>query len=467
MMPPKGNDARAEAMAEMDALLHRLRTDPALAEPARARRRRAARRRRSGPTCARCGATGAARTRCPRRWSRRSRSPPSRCEHAWRTQRPANDWAGFLANLREVLRLAREEAQVPAPTHSGLAPYDALIDQYEPGMTSAEVDRLFGELQSWLPDLIRRVRERQASETVIAPVGPFPKAAQRALSLEVMKLLGFDFDAGRLDVSAHPFCGGVPEDVRLTTRYREDEFPAEPDGHDPRDRPRALRAEPAARPGSASRSPRPLDGDAREPEPVASRCSSARSAGFVGLLAPCCRRRSARPPAFEPANLQRLMTRVEPGADPRRRRRADLPGARDPALRDRAPADRGQHRGRRHPGAVGRRMQALLGSTRAATTRDGCMQDVHWSAGLFGYFPCYTLGAMYAAQWFAAMRQRMPDLDARIAAGRPRRRVRLAARQHLAAGEPLDRPPSWRRAPAAKALNPAHFRAHLEARYLA
>ena len=66
------------------------------------------------------------------------------------------------------------------------------------------------------------MRERQASETVVGAAGPFPKAAQRALSLEVMKLLGFDFEAGRLDESAHPFSGGVPEDTRLTTRYRED-----------------------------------------------------------------------------------------------------------------------------------------------------------------------------------------------------------------------------------------------------
>ena len=79
-------------------------------------------------------------------------------------------------------------------------------------------------------------------------------------------------------------------------------------------------------------------------------------------------------------------------------------------------------------------MQELLGLDTRGNFKDGPMQDVHWPESLFGYFPCYSLGAMYAAQWFAAMRRAMPDLDARIAARRLGAGVRLAARQHLAAG---------------------------------
>jgi carboxypeptidase Taq len=111
------------------------------------------------------------------------------------------------------------------------------------------------------------------------------------------------------------------------------------------------------------------------------------------------------------------------------------------------------------------KMRELLGLDTRGNLRDGAMQDVHWPAGIFGYFPCYSLGAMYAAQWFAAMRREMPDLDERIGRGelQPvfdwlRERIwsqasrwptdELATR---ASGEPL---------------NPAHYRAHLEARYL-
>jgi carboxypeptidase Taq len=122
-----------------------------------------------------------------------------------------------------VLAIAREQAARLADV-TGLSRYDAMMDQYEPDMTSAELDRIFGDLRTWLPDLIRDVRDKQSRERTAVPQGPFPVAAQRALCERVMGLLGFDFEAGRLDVSTHPFCGGVPEDVRLTTRFNEREF---------------------------------------------------------------------------------------------------------------------------------------------------------------------------------------------------------------------------------------------------
>ena len=81
----------------------------------------------------------------------------SRCEHAWRTQRPANDWAGFLENFREVLRLARDEATLLADASRPRRAYDALLDKFEPGMTTREVDRVFGDLKRWLPGLVRAV----------------------------------------------------------------------------------------------------------------------------------------------------------------------------------------------------------------------------------------------------------------------------------------------------------------------
>lgn len=147
----------------------------------------------------------------------------SRCEHAWRTQRPANDWQGFSANLKEVVKLSREEARLRAEA-KGCTPYDALLDIFEPDMSSARLDVLFGDLKSWLPELLAKVVEKQVQRSFVPPQGPFPTATQRELGLEAMKMLGFDFNGGRLDVSAHPFCGGVPEDVRITTRYDEDEL---------------------------------------------------------------------------------------------------------------------------------------------------------------------------------------------------------------------------------------------------
>ncbi|VFS55639.1 Putative metalloprotease ypwA [Raoultella planticola] len=96
--------------------------------------------------------------------------------------------------------------------------YDALLDIFEPDMTSARLDVLFADLKSWLPTLLASVVEKQSLNPPVAPQGPFPIAGQRELGLEAMRILGFDFDGGRLDISAHPFCGGVPQDVRITTR---------------------------------------------------------------------------------------------------------------------------------------------------------------------------------------------------------------------------------------------------------
>ena len=154
MMPPKGNEARAAAEAELNALIHRTRTDPRLAELLRAAE--------AEPL----DDVARANLREIRRdWRDANALPESlveaktlagaRCEHAWRSQRPANDWRGFLENFREVVRLAREEARLLAE-ETGLARYDALMDRYEPGVRAADIERIFGDLKQWLPQLTTR-----------------------------------------------------------------------------------------------------------------------------------------------------------------------------------------------------------------------------------------------------------------------------------------------------------------------
>ena len=462
MMPPNGNDARAKAMAEMEGLLHRMRTDPALAGLLE---------RAGGEKLDAFARANLAEIR--REWRAANALPQdlveamslagARCEHAWRTQRPANDWPGFLENFREVLRLGRE-ASLRLADETGLAPYDALMDRYEPGTTCAEVDRVFGDLQQWLPGLVAQVRARQSGETPIEPVGPFPKATQRALSHDVMALLGFDFDGGRLDESAHPFSGGVPEDTRLTTRYREDDLmqalmgTVHETGHARYEQnlPRAWLGQPVALARSMA---------IHESQSLSFEMQLGRSRAFAGLLAPLLRKHFGDQPAFEAANLHRMMTRVRPDFI-----RVDADELTYPAhviLRygiEKRLIDRSVE-AEDIPALWDEGMQSLLGIDTRGNYRDGCLQDVHWSGGAFGYFPCYTLGAMYAAQWFAAIRAQHADLDARIGRGE------LAApfdwlRDHI-----WSQGSRWSTAELAtratgEALNPAHFRRHLEARYL-
>ncbi len=235
----------------------------------------------------------------------------SRCEHAWRAQRPANDWAGFLANFREVLALVRQMAQLLGD-QSGLSRYDALLEQHEPGMSCARLDQIFGDVRQWLPGLIRQVVDKQSSQALIRPVGPFPVPAQRALCERVVRLLGFDFDAGRLDVSTHPFCGGVPEDVRMTTRFREDDFlialmgTVHETGHGRYEQnlPRDWLGQPMSNARSMG---------LHESQSLAFEMQLGSHPGFMALIAPLVREAFGDQPAFEPANLHRLITRVTPG----------------------------------------------------------------------------------------------------------------------------------------------------------
>ncbi|MDP7545767.1 MAG: carboxypeptidase M32, partial [Alphaproteobacteria bacterium] len=142
----------------------------------------------------------------------------SACEMVWRTARADDDFATLCPYLEAVVALVRETAAAKAEAF-GCPPYDALLSQYEPGLGAADIDRHFDTLAEFLPGLLDRVLARQAAP----PAAPetMPARVQEALSRELLGALGFDFKHGRLDVSLHPFTGGVADDVRLTTRYDE------------------------------------------------------------------------------------------------------------------------------------------------------------------------------------------------------------------------------------------------------
>ena len=466
LMPPKGNEARAAALAELAGLLHRMATDRELGEeieraadePLDALQRANLREMRHA---------WLRETALPATLVERQRLAASRCEHAWRRQRPANDWAGFLENFRPVLALAREEAS-RLSERTGLARYDALMDRYEPGMTSAVVDRLFGDIRQWLPGLIREVVDRQAARDAADPppdaVGPFPVDRQRALCEQLMRRLGFDFDAGRLDVSAHPFCGGVPEDVRLTTRFAPEDFlgalmgTVHETGHARYEQnlPRAWLGQPIGQARSMA---------IHESQSLAFEMQLGGHPGFAALLAPLLRETFGDQPAFDPVRLHRRLTRVQRGLI-----RVDADEVTYPAhivLRyeiERALIE-GEAQAEDIPALWDAKMDELLGLDTRGNYRDGPLQDVHWPEGMFGYFPCYTLGAMYTAQWFAAIRRTLPDLDACIGRGDLAPVFDWLREQIWSQGSRWSTDELTRRA-SGEPLNPAHLRAHLRQRYL-
>ncbi len=463
MMPSKGNDARGAAMAELGVLIHNTLTDPALAALIKAAELEDL-----------SAAEQASLREIKRQWEHANLLPArlveaktlvgSHCSHEWRTQRANNDWQGFLANFREVVRLSREEAQLLAK-ESGLSPYDSLLNKYEPGMTCTELDRIFGDVKSWLPGVIRQAIEQQGTEQLIPATGAFAVEKQRALGLEVMALLGFDFEGGRLDVSNHPFCGGVPEDVRITTRYREDDFMQSMMGivHETghacyeQNLPRETIALPVGRARSMG---------IHESQSLSFEMQLGRNPAFLALISPLVKKHLGEQPAFEATNLAKMYTRVRPGFI-----RVDADELTYPAhiiLRyeiERALID-GEIEADDVPALWDEKMQAYLGVDTKGNFKNGCLQDIHWTDGAFGYFPSYTLGAMYAAQYFAAIRKLHPDMDERIAAGDLEPIFNWLNAHIWSQASQWETDDLVRRA-TGESLNPAHFRKHLEQRYLA
>jgi carboxypeptidase Taq len=340
----------------------------------------------------------------------------SECEAVWRKARPADDFASVRPLLEQMLCLQREVAAAKAE-RLGVKPFEALLDRYEPDGRVAMIDRLFGEIAGFLPELIEAVLARQAGASRFAdPPGPFPIAAQRQAAARLMEAVGFDFAHGRLDVSAHPFCSGAPDDVRITTRYDERDFTKalmgvlHETGHAlyKRNLPARWRLQPvgAAR-GMAI----------HESQSLLLEMQACRSLAFMNFAAPILREVfGGEGPGWEPEALYRRQIRVRRGlirvdADEvtypvhvilrYRLEQAMLAG--DLAVRD-------------LPGAWAEGLNALL-AIAPRNDRVGCMQDIHWFDGSWGYFPTYTLGAMIAAQLFEAAREAISDLTASIAAG--------------------------------------------------
>ncbi len=461
-MPPGGSQARGEAMAELSVFMHEMLTDKRLGGLFEAAQQASLN-----------DVEQANLYEMQRAWRQATLLPASlveakslagsRCEHAWRSQRPANDWQGFSANLKEVVRLSREEAQLRAEA-LGVSRYDALLDVFEPGMTSAQLDRTFGDLKGWLPDLLQRVVEKQQQAPIATPVGPFAIESQKQLGLSVMSTLGFDFNHGRLDVSAHPFCGGVPEDVRITTRYNENDFLSalmgviHETGHARYEQnlPIQWRGQPVAQARSTAM---------HESQSLFMEMQLGRSAAFLQHIHPQVVALMGDQPALAPHNFVRLTQRVQPGFI-----RVDADELSYPAhviLRyeiERALIE-GDIEVEDIPALWDEKMQQSLGIDTRGNYRDGCMQDIHWTDGAFGYFPTYTLGAMYAAQLFQAVKRAIPQVDELIRQGELQPVFDWLQQNIWQHGSRFPTEQLLLNA-TGEALNPQHFRQHLEQRYL-
>ena len=326
----------------------------------------------------------------------------------WANARAEKDFSLYAPTLKKMIELKREESACLTPP--GGDPYDALLDEFEPGMRVAELAPLLHGLRAPLVAL-----KQQLGEWGPAPKldGPFEDGAQLALAREIAVDLGYDFDAGRLDTVTHPFCLGTAGDVRITTRVNADD-PFEclystihEVGH-------ALYAQGAGDPFLPA-------GDycsmgVHESQSRFWENQICRSRPFMEFLYPKMRAHFGEFGCFSPDELYRAANHVQSGyirteADEVHYNlhillRFDLERALisgdlqvddlEAAWNDRFAQDFGN---------------------KVPDPSLGVLQDVHWAFGGFGYFPTYSLGNIYAGCLDAAMQREMPDRATRVARG--------------------------------------------------
>lgn len=339
----------------------------------------------------------------------------ARAEMHWLEAKRTNRYVDFAPHLEEVVHLVRDKAALLGQ-HLGLAPYDALVDEYTPGITTAEIDTLFKAVARRLPALVRETIELQAKTPAQPLAGKFGASKQRALAMDVMKAIGFPFDKGRLDECDHPFTEGVAGDIRITTRFDpNDAFQGllgalHETGHAMYDLglPHGWRDQPVGRNRGMA---------LEESQSLLLEMVVVRSRPFVQYLRPLLEKHlGVSGPDWEPENVYRNLTRVQ-----RSLIRVEADELTYPAhIMVRYDLEKrlldGSLTVTDLPAAWNEGMESRLG-LRPQTDVEGCLQDVHWAVGSFGYFPSYAVGALIAAQLWEKIRVDRESVDAEIARG--------------------------------------------------
>ncbi len=410
-MPRQGSAHRGEQVALLARLRHEKFTDPVVGELLSKVE--------GSPLVSEPTSDAAANVREARRGYDRAVKVPgelveeiarvtTRCQQVWQEARQANDFASFRPWLEKVVALKRREAQAVGYRD---VPYDALVDEYEPGATTKEIAATFEALRQDLVPLVAAVAASPRKPRREVLEGDFPVPAQEAFGRHAAAAIGFDFEGGRLDVTTHPFCSGIgPGDCRICTRYNPRSFVdsffgiLHEAGHGIYEQ--GLPAEHFGTPRGSAASLGVHESQSRLWENQVGR-----SRPFWDHFFPEARK--AFPAALggvDPDDLYFAVNDVRPSFI---RVEADeatynlhilLRFELEQALvsGDLAPAD--------VPGAWNEKFRHYLGLTPPDDKR-GCLQDIHWSFGGIGYFPTYTLGNLYAAQFMESVRSDLPRID--------------------------------------------------------
>jgi len=348
-------------------------------------------------------------TKLPKRLVEELSRTTSLAQQAWVEAKKDNAFAEFQPWLEKLLALKREEAA--AIGYGVGVPYDALLDDYEPGMTSAEVDAAFRPLRDELVKLVSAIQGSGRESNLDIVHRHYPQQAQRVFAEAAAKSIGFNFEQGRLDQSPHPFCSGIgPGDTRMTTRFNDHHFNSaffgvlHESGHGIYDQ--GLQASAYGLPVGQACSLGIHESQSRMWE------------NFVGRSRPFWDyfykfAEQAFPTALNGVSLDDFYFAINDVRPSFIRVEADevtynLHIMLRFELEQQLIANRLQAAD--VPGAWNETVEKFLGIKPPSDTM-GCLQDIHWSSGLMGYFPTYALGNMYAAQFFESANKELGSLD--------------------------------------------------------
>lgn len=418
-MPPGGAEHRASQLSLLSGIHHQSATDPHIGELLDALQDSEL-----NDSAERDTAVNLRELR--HRYDRQRRLPQTLVEelarvtalaqHHWAEARQANNYAAFSPWLDNVIRLKREEAAAVGFADGGES-YDALLDEYEPECTSREVATVFGRLREKLVPLLESIRSCECGPDEAILVRDYPIDQQEEFGRVAAKAIGFDFSSGRLDVAAHPFCSGTgPGDCRMTTRYDARFFSGSffgtlhETGHGLYEQ--GLPREAWGTPLGTAVSLGIHESQSRLWENIVGRGRSFWQHFYSQA-------QSFFPDSLGQTSLDDFVFAINAVKPSLIRVEADevtynlhimlrFDIERDLISGDLSVDDL--------PAAWNERFRRDFGIA-PDSDANGCMQDVHWSAGLFGYFPTYALGNMYASQFFEAARAELGDLDAQFAAG--------------------------------------------------
>ena len=337
-------------------------------------------------------------------------------QHHWAEARSNSDFRAFAPWLEQIITLKREEAAAVGFAEGG-EPYDALLDEYEPGASSADVAAVFDALRQEVVPLLDAIKGARNVPNRALLSQHFPAAQQAMLGREAAAAIGFDFRKGRLDVTTHPFCSGFgPGDCRLTTRYDESFFSSaffgtlHESGHGMYEQ--GLREDAFGTPLGSSVSLGIHESQSRMWENLVGR-----SRAFWQHFYP--RAQQLFPDALSSSSLDDFHFAINAVSPSFIRVEADEVTY-NLHIMLRFDLERDLISGKLKPNDVpeawNSRFTSDFGITPANDT-EGCLQDIHWSAGLLGYFPTYALGNMYASQFYAAAEAELGDLQQMFAKG--------------------------------------------------